>query len=88
MLASDHEAFRGSLADGPGGWLLPDDENAWFVALAHLVRDTNLRRRLAEGARAALPAGTLAAQAAKRRAAWLDLVPTKQRSKRETLAAE
>jgi GT2 family glycosyltransferase/glycosyltransferase involved in cell wall biosynthesis len=88
MLASDHEAFRGSLADGPGGWLLPDDENAWFVALAQLVRDTNLRRRLAEGARAALPAGTLAAQAAKRRAAWLDLVPTKQRSKRETLAAE
>ena len=44
VLASDHEAFRGSLADGPGGWLLPDDENAWFVALAHLVRDTNLRR--------------------------------------------
>ena len=88
VLASDREAYRGSLADGPGGWLLPDDENAWFVALARLVRDAQLRRRLADGARAAFAAGTLAAQAAKRRAAWLDLVPAKERSKRATLAAQ
>ena len=26
VLASDRAVYRGSLADGPGGWLLPDDE--------------------------------------------------------------
>jgi hypothetical protein len=44
------------------------------VALSRLVRDAPLRQRLSDGARAAFSAGTLAAQAAKRRAAWLDLV--------------
>ncbi len=83
VLASDRAVFRGSLADGPGGWLLPDDTNAWFVALARLVRDAPLRRRLSEGARAAFPTGTLAAQAPGRRAAWLSLVRTEERSKRE-----
>ena len=39
VLASDRAVYRGTLADGPGGWLLPDDENAWFVALARLVRE-------------------------------------------------
>ena len=34
VLASDRDVYRGTLADGPGGWLLPDDEGAWFVALA------------------------------------------------------
>ena len=56
--------YRGTLADGPGGWLVPDDEDAWFVALARLVRDARLRHRLADGARTAFAAGTLAAQAA------------------------
>ncbi len=74
VLASDRAVYRGTLADGPGGWLLPDDENAWFVALVRLVRDAGLRRRLSDGARAAFAAGTLAAQAAERRAAWLSLV--------------
>jgi GT2 family glycosyltransferase/glycosyltransferase involved in cell wall biosynthesis len=74
VLASDREAYRGTLADGPGGWLLPDDENAWFVALARLVRDCALRSRLGEAARAALVLRrTLAAQATERRAAWLSL---------------
>ena len=76
-----------SLADGPGGWLLPDDEDAWFVALARLVRDARLRRRLADGARAAFAAGTLGAQAATRRAAWLGLLRSRQRSKREAASA-
>jgi hypothetical protein len=88
VLASDCEAYRGTLADGPGGWLLPDDEDAWFVALARLVRDANLRRRLAEGARAAFPAGTLAVQAASRRAAWQGLVRGHERSEREAVAAD
>ncbi len=74
VLASDREAYRGTLADGPGGMLLPDDEATWFVALSRLVRDTTLRRRMAEAARAAFPAGTLAAQASERRAAWLGLL--------------
>ena len=74
VLASDCAAYRGTLADGPGGMLLPDDEGAWFAALSRLVRDVTLRRRLAEGARGALTMGTLAAQASERRAAWLGLV--------------
>ncbi len=74
VLASDRATYRGTLADGPGGWLVPDGEDAWFVALARLVRDVRLRRRLGEGARAAFSAGTLAAQAAHRRAAWLGLI--------------
>ena len=87
VLASDRAVYRGTLADGPGGRLVPDDENAWFVALARLVRDARLRRRLSDGARAAFPAGTLAAQAAGRRAAWLGLVRKKQRSVREAVPA-
>jgi len=71
VLASDRPAYRGTPADGPGGWLLPDETDAWFVALARLVRDASLRRRLSEGARGAVAAWTLAAQAAERRAAWL-----------------
>jgi GT2 family glycosyltransferase/glycosyltransferase involved in cell wall biosynthesis len=74
VLASDRAVYRGALADGRGGWLLPDDENAWFVALVRLVRDAQLRRRLSAGARAAFAAGTLVAQAAERRSAWLSLV--------------
>jgi GT2 family glycosyltransferase/glycosyltransferase involved in cell wall biosynthesis len=73
ILASDRAVYRGGVADGPGGWLLPDDENAWFVALARLIRDGALRRRLSEGARAGFAAGTLGAQAADRRTAWLSL---------------
>ena len=79
VLASDHDVYRGTLADGPGGWLLPDDESAWFVALARLVRDATLRRRLGEGARAAFSLRTLAAQAAERRAAWASVVRRRRR---------
>ena len=85
VLASDRAVYRGSLADGPGGRLLPDDENAWFVALSGLIRDGALRRRLAEGARAAFADATLAAQASERRAAWLNLVRTDRRSRSRTV---
>jgi GT2 family glycosyltransferase/glycosyltransferase involved in cell wall biosynthesis len=85
VLASDREVYRGSLADGPGGWLLSDDEGAWFVAVARLVRDAGLRRRLADGAQAAFARGTLAAQAGERRAAWLSL--RRPRSRRSRAAA-
>lgn len=78
VLASDRPAYRGSLADGPAGWLLPDDQDAWFVALARLVRDAPLRWQLGQAARQAYQAGTLVAQAAARRAAWFSVVPSVQ----------
>jgi glycosyltransferase involved in cell wall biosynthesis len=87
MLASDREAYRGSLADGPGGWLLPDDQSAWFVALSRLVRDGALRRRMSEAARTAFARATLAAQASERRAAWLGLVQAGRLSKSRVASA-
>ena len=86
VVASDRAAYRGSLADGRAGWLLPDDEDAWFVALARLVRDAPLRQRMTAAAREAYAAGTLAAQAAARRAAWLSLLP--EVAQREAAAAD
>jgi glycosyltransferase involved in cell wall biosynthesis len=74
VLASDRAVYRGTLADGPGGWLLADDAGAWFVAVARLLRDAALRRRLAESAHIAFARATLAAQAVERRAAWLGVV--------------
>ncbi len=59
---------------GVGGYLVANTEAAWFRALCDLINDAALRQRLAEGARTALAAHhTLAAQAAWRRAAWLEL---------------
>ena len=75
VVASDVAPYRGSLADGAGGMLVPNRADAWFAALCRLVRDAELRRRLARGAVAALgAAGTLARQAEARRAAWLAAV--------------
>jgi len=75
VVASDVAAYRGSLADGPGGMLLPNRPEAWFAGLSRLVRDMELRRGLARGASAAFAAGgTLARQAEARRAAWLAAV--------------
>ncbi len=92
VLASDVAAYRGSLADGPGGWLVANHEEAWFQAIARLVRDTALRTRLAAGARAAyLASGTLALQAGRRRAAWqaLAMPPAASRAlKPERVAAK
>jgi glycosyltransferase involved in cell wall biosynthesis len=87
VLASDREAYRGSLADGIGGMLLPDSADAWFAALSRLLRDAPLRRHLGEAARAALSEGTLAAQAGQRRAAWLQLA-SKVADRREIIAAD
>ena len=70
VLASDVAPYRGSLADGRGGMLLPADPQAWFAALSGLRRDPDRLRRLAEGAHAAfLAEGTLAGRAAHWRAA-------------------
>ena len=60
-LASDAPAYRGSLADGPGGILVANTPDAWREALSWLIRDAEARRRLAEGgARELRRTGTLA----------------------------
>src|SRR5262249_44128767 len=87
VLASDRVAYHRSLADGGAGWLLPDDTDAWFVALVRIVRDARLRQRLSDSARARVLRSTLAAQASRRQRAWFDLVRGRQRSRREVSAA-
>jgi GT2 family glycosyltransferase/glycosyltransferase involved in cell wall biosynthesis len=63
-LASDVPAYRGSLADGPGGRLVANTPDAWRETLSWLIRDAETRRRLAEGASREL-----------RRTGTLDAVP-------------
>jgi GT2 family glycosyltransferase/glycosyltransferase involved in cell wall biosynthesis len=64
VMASSVEAYRGSLADGPGGMLLPNDPEAWYAALSRLRRDPAELLRLANGAQDAFAAaGTLASRA-------------------------
>jgi glycosyltransferase involved in cell wall biosynthesis len=71
VLASDAPAFRGSLADGPGGMLVGRGPQAWYAAINWLIRNPGLRGDLAaEARRRFLAGGTLAAQTAHRRAAW------------------
>jgi glycosyltransferase involved in cell wall biosynthesis len=73
-LASDVTAYRGSLADGPGGILVPNTTDAWYEALSRLIRDAAWRRRLATGGTAQLLAtGTLDRQAD----AWPDVMRRK-----------
>lgn len=77
VLASDGDVYRGSLADGPGGMLVPNQATAWHEALSRLVRDHELRSRLGRGAFAAyLASGTLASQAEQRRVALRTLLRT------------
>ena len=70
VLASDVAVYRGSVADGLGGMLVANTTGAWYTALSRLVRDTDLRRRLGQGAWAAYAArGTLKTGAAAWRSA-------------------
>jgi GT2 family glycosyltransferase/glycosyltransferase involved in cell wall biosynthesis len=78
VLASDVPVYRGSPADDG---LVANTEAAWFAKLCDLIRDPARRAVLAESARGAFVAQhTLAAQADARRAAWLDLVPPRERA--------
>jgi GT2 family glycosyltransferase/glycosyltransferase involved in cell wall biosynthesis len=71
-LASDVTAYRGSVADGPGGMLVPNTIDAWYGALSRLIRDDAARRRLAEGGVECFRStGTLAARARE----WCDAWP-------------
>lgn len=71
VLASDVTAYRGSSADGSGGWLVANTTEAWHEALSRMIRDADLRRHLAAGGVQALrTSGTLASQARLWRDAW------------------
>ncbi|MBV8531879.1 MAG: hypothetical protein JO104_11210, partial [Candidatus Eremiobacteraeota bacterium] len=71
VLASDVPAYRGSLADGPGGMLVGASADDWFWAMNALVRGPARWETLARGAHDAwLRSGTLASQAALRRGVW------------------
>jgi GT2 family glycosyltransferase/glycosyltransferase involved in cell wall biosynthesis len=72
ILASDVSVYQGSLADGAGGMLVSNTEDAWYIALCRLVRDAALRQRLGQGAwEGYAAAGTLAARSEGWRKAWL-----------------
>jgi GT2 family glycosyltransferase/glycosyltransferase involved in cell wall biosynthesis len=64
VLASDMPVFRGSIADGPAGWLVPNTEPGWYAGLDRLMRDRDLRRTLGVQSREAFTEhATLAGQA-------------------------
>jgi GT2 family glycosyltransferase len=53
-LASRHDVYRGSIADGEGGMLLGDSADEWEEAICRLVASHVERRRLGDAANAAL----------------------------------
>ena len=76
VLASDTPVYRGSIADGPAGQLVPNDPLAWHATLDWMIRNPDLRTRTATGARAAfLAKATLASDADTRQAALTNLLP-------------
>ncbi len=81
VLASDTPAYRGSIADGPAGQLVPNDPDAWYRALNWMLRNWDARRTAAAGSRNAFAAhASLVSQAADRRGAWSDLVAPRRRN--------
>jgi glycosyltransferase involved in cell wall biosynthesis len=78
VLASDTPVYRGSIADGPAGHLVPNTTAEWYAALNWLMRNENFRHTTAARSRSAFLAdGTLAGQAQTRRAAWTQLLRIK-----------
>ena len=53
VLASDVSVYQGSIADGPGGQLVPNDPASWYAALDWMVRDQATRRAAGAHARQA-----------------------------------
>jgi GT2 family glycosyltransferase/glycosyltransferase involved in cell wall biosynthesis len=75
VLASDTPVYRGSIADGPAGQLVPNTPAAWYAALTWLIRNRDLRRSMAAGSRDAfLARASLASQAETRNAALTQLI--------------
>ncbi len=76
VLASDVPTYRGSLADGPAGQLVPNNPEAWHAALDWLIRDQDFRRALAAKARRSFDeSGSLASAARQRVTALRSLLP-------------
>jgi glycosyltransferase involved in cell wall biosynthesis len=70
ILASDVESYRGSLADGPGGYLVANEPDAWEQAIERMIRlDRTRREKAVAGREALIRSGLLVAQAAARQAA-------------------
>jgi glycosyltransferase involved in cell wall biosynthesis len=70
VLASDMPVYRGSIADGPAGQLVPNDPAAWYTALNWMLRNSDERQSIATRSRDAfLTRASLASQADLRRAA-------------------
>ncbi|HEY0183298.1 MAG TPA: glycosyltransferase [Rhodopila sp.] len=79
VLASDTPAYRGSIADGPAGQLVPNTPAAWYAALNWLVRNREARRAAAAGSRDAfLAQASLASQAAARHLALSQLAKVRK----------
>jgi glycosyltransferase involved in cell wall biosynthesis len=75
VLASDTPVYRGSIADGPAGQLVPNSPAAWYAALSWLLRNPDARRTIANRSRDAfLARASLASQAHKRLRAWSRLL--------------
>jgi glycosyltransferase involved in cell wall biosynthesis len=75
VLASDTSVYRGSIADGHAGQLVPNNSAAWYGALNSLVRNRDLRRTIMARSRDALiRQSSLASQAEDRRKALSDLM--------------
>ncbi|HEX2941484.1 MAG TPA: glycosyltransferase [Rhodopila sp.] len=70
VLASDVSVYRGSIADGTAGQLVPNDPASWFHALEGLIRNRDLRQSIGSRARETfLRQGTLVGQASLRKEA-------------------
>jgi GT2 family glycosyltransferase/glycosyltransferase involved in cell wall biosynthesis len=70
VLASDTPVYRGSIADGPAGWLVANTEQTWYGALELVTCNRHLVHRLIDQSRSAFVAfSTLARHAAVRREA-------------------
>jgi glycosyltransferase involved in cell wall biosynthesis len=75
VVASDTPVYRGSVADGPAGQLVPNSSAAWYGALTWLLRNRDLRRRVMAGSRDAfVEQSSLASQADVRRNALSHLL--------------
>jgi hypothetical protein len=79
VLASDTPVYRGSIADGPAGQLVPNSAAAWYAALNWLLRNPDARRTAGAGSRDAfLARASLASQAEARRGAWSRLLSVRK----------
>jgi hypothetical protein len=79
VVASDTQVYRGSIADGPAGQLVPNNSAAWYSALNWLLRNGDLRRRSMAGSRGAfVEQASLASQADVRRNALSHLLTVRK----------